>query len=118
MGIFSFAQCVVITQLVSFKGIALFVAIHSVHPWEEENSRASCVTILVWSLKNIYKLFFSVAICKFFRLRDTYYFHLTDGDIESQRGLRNPFKVMQPECNRSITVWKTLWIGLISLLKT
>ena len=59
VGIFSLSQYVGVTQLVSFMGIALFVAIHSaVHPWKEENSGISYVTLLIWSLKNIYEFFF------------------------------------------------------------
>ena len=50
VGIFSLAQCVGFTQLVSVflsEGISPCVAVHSVHLWEEGISEASSVVILV-----------------------------------------------------------------------
>ena len=52
MGIFSLTQCVGVTQLVSgflSERIDLFSSEHSVYPWEEGNSGASYVAILVQS---------------------------------------------------------------------
>lgn len=111
--IFSLAQCVGVTLLVSgflSEGIAPGVAVHSVHPWKEGNPEASCVTILVQRHKNIDKLFFLFSIYEIFRLRDRYYFHLTESDNESQRGLRNPFKIKQPEHIRS-KIWTCIYIA-------
>lgn len=50
---FSFTQRVGITQRFSeylSQGIASYVAIHSVCPWKEGNSEASCLTILAQCL--------------------------------------------------------------------
>ena len=52
VGIFSVTQCVGVTQLVSgflSERIDLFSSEHSVYPWEEGNSGASYVAILVQS---------------------------------------------------------------------
>lgn len=53
VGIFSVAQCVGVTQAISkllSEGTDLCVAVNSVHPWKEGNSRVSCVTILRYLL--------------------------------------------------------------------
>lgn len=43
------------------KGITPRVAVYLVHPWEEGNSGASCVTILIWSRECF--LYLSVCFC-------------------------------------------------------
>lgn len=69
LGIFMFAQCVGTLQLVSrflSEEIPLCIAIDSVCPWQDKNSRGSDVAILDWNLWKFKS--FCLMLCIFFHV--------------------------------------------------